>query len=38
MALRMPKISRLLKDMNDDVKFTSDMEDAVCEGNEDDYH
>ena len=38
MALCMPEVSRMLKDMNDDVKFTSDMEDPVCEGSEDDYH
>ena len=38
MILDMPKVSNVLQDRNDDVKFVMDMEEPVCEGSEDDNH
>ena len=34
----MPKVSSILKNMDDEVKFVSDMEEPVCEGSVDDNH
>ena len=38
MILHMPKVSNVLQDRYDDVKFVMDMEEPVCEGSEDDNH
>ena len=38
MALCMPEVSSTLKETDDDVEFTTDMEEPVCSGTEEHNH
>ena len=38
LALCTPEVSSMLKEMDDDVEFATDMEEPVCEGSEEYNH